>query len=66
MRELDALLTAFVERYATGLSDDEAVCFEAILELPDAVLYDYLLGRDAPADPLTAKLVERIRDGNRA
>jgi antitoxin CptB len=61
MRELDALLAAFVDRQAASLSDDEAARFEAILELPDAVLYDYLLGRDAPADPLTADLVERIR-----
>ena len=61
MRELDALLAAFVDRHAASLSDDEAARFEAILELPDAVLYDYLLGRDAPADPATADLVERIR-----
>jgi succinate dehydrogenase flavin-adding protein (antitoxin of CptAB toxin-antitoxin module) len=66
MRELDALLAAFVDGQAASLNDDEARHFDAILELPDAVLYDYLLGRDAPAEPLTAKLIERIRDGDRS
>jgi antitoxin CptB len=61
MRELDALLAAFVARHASTLSDAEAAHFEAILELPDAVLHDYLLGRDAPADPATVTLLERIR-----
>jgi antitoxin CptB len=61
MRELDALLTAFVEARGKRLSDDEIACFEQILELPDPVLHAYLVGRSAPDNPAVASLLERIR-----
>jgi succinate dehydrogenase flavin-adding protein (antitoxin of CptAB toxin-antitoxin module) len=61
MRELDALLLAFVDTQAAGLTQDEMAAFEGILELPDPVLHAYLLGRSAPADAATAVLIERIR-----
>jgi antitoxin CptB len=65
MRELDAVLTAFVEAEAAGLSETEIVRFEAILELPDPTLAAYLLGRSAPEDPAVAALIERIRRSHR-
>lgn len=61
MRELDAVLHAFLDAHATGLTETEMTCFEAILELPDPTLHDYLLGRSAPADAATASLLERMR-----
>jgi antitoxin CptB len=61
MRELDAVLLAFVGAEAVRLTDREIACFEAILELPDPLLHAYLLGRSAPADAATAVLIERIR-----
>lgn len=61
MRELDALLIAFVDRSASGLAEAEMAAFERILELPDPVLHSYLLGRSAPADAATTELIERIR-----
>jgi antitoxin CptB len=63
MRELDALLLEFLDANATHLTEVEIECFEAILELPDPTLHGYLLGRSAPADNLTAVLIERIRTG---
>jgi len=63
MRELDALLLAFVDRSAQSFSESEMTAFEAILELPDPLLHSYLLGRSAPDDPATAELIERIRAG---
>lgn len=62
MRELDALLLAFVDG-AVGLTETEIAVFEGILELPDPVLHSYLLGRSAPADAATVALIERIRSG---
>jgi len=62
MRELDALLLAFVDG-AASLTDAEMTVFEGILELPDPVLHSYLLGRSAPADAATVALIERIRSG---
>lgn len=61
MRELDAVLHAFLDASAPSLSDTEIACFEGILELPDPTLHAYLLGRSAPADAATAALIERIR-----
>ena len=61
MRELDALLLAFVDRSAAEFTDAEIALFEGILELPDPTLHAYLLGRDEPSDPATAKIIERIR-----
>jgi antitoxin CptB len=61
MRELDALLLAFVDANAAGLTQAELACFEEILALPDPHLHAYLLGRSAPPDAATADLLERIR-----
>jgi antitoxin CptB len=63
MRELDALLVAFVDRVASRFTDEEIAVFERVLELPDPVLHSYLLGRSAPEDAAIAKLIERIRAG---
>ena len=63
MRELDALLLAFVESEAASLDPKEMAAFEGILELPDPVLHSYLLGRSAPDDAATVELIERIRAG---
>jgi succinate dehydrogenase flavin-adding protein (antitoxin of CptAB toxin-antitoxin module) len=61
MRELDALLLAFVDRAAAGFTAAEMSAFEAVLELPDPMLHSYLLGRSDPGDAHIAALIERIR-----
>jgi succinate dehydrogenase flavin-adding protein (antitoxin of CptAB toxin-antitoxin module) len=61
MRELDALLFGFVDRFAAAFTDAEMTAFERVLELPDPVLQAYLLGRSAPDDDAIAELIERIR-----
>ena len=66
MRELDALLLAFVDGSAAGFTSDELTRFEQFLALPDPVLHAYLLGRSAPPDAATAELIERIRAAVRA
>jgi antitoxin CptB len=65
MRELDAVLAAFLEAEGDRLTDAEMGCFEGILELPDPTLHAYLLGRSAPPDAATAALVDRIRESHR-
>ena len=65
MRELDAVLTAFVDAEGGYLGDADIACFEAILELPDPTLHAYLLGRSAPEDAAAATLLERIRANHR-
>jgi succinate dehydrogenase flavin-adding protein (antitoxin of CptAB toxin-antitoxin module) len=65
MRELDALLLAFVDSASVELAEAELMLLEEILELPDPVLHSYLLGRSAPADAATVAILERIRAGVR-
>jgi antitoxin CptB len=65
MRELDAVLEAFVRNVAATLTPTELVRFEQILDLPDPELFAYLTGRNAPADPDTASLIERIGASHR-
>ena len=62
MRELDELLGQFlVQRYAK-LDARDRLAFNTLLEYPDAVLLELLMGRMAPADGDLARLVHAIRD----
>lgn len=60
MRELDTLLTAFLEHGYPSLDEADRARFEALLELPDPQIHAWLLGRERPADPAIAQLVERV------
>jgi len=61
MRELDVLLSGYLdERYAeSGQSEKEA--FQRLLELSDPEINGYLLGGIVPADPEIANVVTRLR-----
>jgi antitoxin CptB len=61
MRELDAVLEAFLDRDFRALDEADKRRFAALLDLPDPELYGYLLSRHEPNDPDTARLVARIR-----
>jgi antitoxin CptB len=60
MKELDVLLERFArERYAAAPSGRRRA-FERLLELPDPLLVDYLLGHERPADGDLAELVPYV------
>jgi antitoxin CptB len=61
MRELDELLSVFLNDHYDGLSDIEKRTFAALLELPDPQLHSYLLGREQAPDPDQSKLLQRLR-----
>ena len=61
MRELDAVLQAFLSQSFAGLAEAEKSRFEAVLELSDPELHGYLVGRLEPEDPGDAELIARIR-----
>ena len=65
MRELDTVLQSFLDAEGERLGEGDIASFEAILELPDPTLHAYLLGRSAPEDAATARLIERIRASHR-
>jgi succinate dehydrogenase flavin-adding protein (antitoxin of CptAB toxin-antitoxin module) len=61
MKELDVLLERFAHQVLPSASDEERVTFAQLLELPDPVLAQYLLGGYPPAEPALARLVGRIQ-----
>jgi len=62
MKELDALLTGYLEQHYDSASDGEKAAFQDILALPDPELIGYLLQRRKPESEPTARVIERILD----
>jgi antitoxin CptB len=65
MKELDLLLTGWLDRQFEGASEAQRAQFEALLALPDPQLAGYLVGGEPPGDAQLAALVESIRAGTR-
>ena len=61
MLELDLLLVSFADRKLSELDAVGRLTFERLLEYPDQVLLDILMGRMAPADSEIAHVVTQIR-----
>jgi succinate dehydrogenase flavin-adding protein (antitoxin of CptAB toxin-antitoxin module) len=61
MKELDVLLERYVRSRLSGASSEERQVLARLLELPDPVLSDYLLGHAAAPEPPLAGLVAAIR-----
>ena len=60
MKELDVLLERFAKERLPTASPEERRMFERLLQLPDPVLVDYLLGQVIPADAELAQLLECV------
>ena len=61
MLELDLLLRDFLDSGYPGLDAAGQQLFDRILDYPDAVLLEWLLGRIRPTDKDVAQLVDKIR-----
>jgi antitoxin CptB len=61
MKELDVLLERYVCLRLPSASTEEHRALIELLELPDPVLADYLLGHATATDPVRAALVSAIR-----
>jgi antitoxin CptB len=62
MRELDVLLQEFFERIYESADEDVRRAFRELLEYPDQLLLEYLMGRMVPIEPYLADVVARIRN----
>ena len=60
MLELELQLLPFVRDRFADLSDAEQRCYEPMLDLEDWQLFDWVQGREIPADPLVKKVVDKI------
>lgn len=61
MLELDLLFRDFLDYGYAELDADATQRFDALLDYPDAVLLEWLMGRIQPTDKDVAQLVEQIR-----
>jgi antitoxin CptB len=59
MKELDILLTRYVDERYGAASAEEQQAFQRLLETQDPVIYAYCLGQEPPPEHLAA-LIERI------
>ena len=61
MRELDELLGGFLARHYHGLDTQDRRIFSTLLDYPDAVLLELLMGRMQASDGDIARIVRQIR-----
>ncbi len=61
MRELDLLLEDFMCEQYDSLGEEARQAFRRLLDCPDQLLLEYLMGRMAPSDKEVANVVARIR-----
>jgi succinate dehydrogenase flavin-adding protein (antitoxin of CptAB toxin-antitoxin module) len=60
MKELDVLLTRYVDRHYAGASPAAQGAFLELLESPDPVIYAYCMGQALPPTPLLSSIIERM------
>jgi antitoxin CptB len=60
MKELDLLLQRWLRTRYQSASATERAGFEALLELPDPQLLQFLLGGEVPTDPGIAAAVSAV------
>ena len=61
-RETDILVGGFVTRRLHGFSDDEVTALEAIMELPDTWLAEWLTGRTPIPPEHDGPMLRAMRD----
>jgi antitoxin CptB len=62
MRELDLLLTRFLDEQLPFLSVVHQEAFEQLLACEDQQILDWLMGRYTPDDPALFDIIQRIRE----
>jgi len=60
MKELDVLLTRYVEEEYREASHAQQETFRQLLDAPDPVIYAYCVGQERPPTDLLSSLIERI------
>ncbi|MGE5624812.1 MAG: succinate dehydrogenase assembly factor 2 [Bacillota bacterium] len=61
MKELDLLLTGYLDSRYSDTSETEQGAFRALLDLQDPELYAYVLGQKQPADEEQRRVIDALR-----
>ena len=59
--ENDLILARFLELRGAGITDQEVVVLDRLLDLSDDELWDLLAGRQEPADSAVKPLLDALR-----
>jgi antitoxin CptB len=62
MKELDVIMSGYLENHYTNASDAEKNGFKALLEMPDPDLYALLLGKQTSSNFSIQHVAQSIRD----
>ena len=65
MRELDVLLTRYVDEEYRTAAPEQQEAFRRLLDMQDPLMHAYFLGRETPPDAVLASLIARITAGAR-
>lgn len=60
MQELDLLIGRFAEQHLPDFDEDQLARFEALLEVPEPMIYDWLLRRAAPPAHLNHDVLQLL------
>jgi antitoxin CptB len=63
MKELDLLLTRYVDEKYREATPDEQQAFWQLLDADDPLLYAYFMGRQPPPDDVLSSLLQQIAAG---
>ncbi|MCP4391735.1 MAG: succinate dehydrogenase assembly factor 2 [Gammaproteobacteria bacterium] len=61
MKELDLVMSGYLEHYYPNASSEDQARFRALLDMPDPDLYGLLLGRSKSDQPEVERFVEFLR-----
>lgn len=61
IRELDVLFGRYLESDYPGLSTDDKLSFQKLLEVQDPVIMDWLFGKYSPEDADLIDLIEKLK-----
>jgi len=61
MRELDLLLQGYLDHDYDAAADAERAAFRRLLDYPDPLLLEYLLGSQSPSDREIGDVIGKIR-----
>jgi antitoxin CptB len=61
MKELDVVMSRYLEEYYESASSIDQGIFKALLEMPDPDLYKLLLGRGEENDPELVRFIDFLR-----
>ena len=59
-KELDLIIGSFAERYIESFDGDQLDRFEALLDIPEPIVYDWLVGQGAPPPDLRNDVLELL------